>query len=60
VLRARTVDESAVTIVSNVKVKVNARHSILYLCLHDLLGKSLPLPLPLSLRSPLTLLRTTQ
>jgi len=59
-LRDRTVNESAVTIVSNVKVKVNARHSILYLYLHALLGKPLPLPLHLPLRLPLTLLRTTQ
>jgi hypothetical protein len=55
-LFARVADNNAVTIVTNVKVKANVRHSILYLSLHDLLGK--PLPLPFSLH--LTLSRAAQ
>jgi hypothetical protein len=38
---ARTADNPAVTIVPNVKIKMNARHSISYLSLHDLFGKAL-------------------
>jgi len=38
VRHARTADSPAVTVVPNVKVKVNGRHSIPYLSPHDLLG----------------------
>jgi hypothetical protein len=48
VRHARTPDKLAVSIVANGKINVNATHSIPYLKLHDLLGKTLSLPSPLS------------
>jgi len=45
---ARTADNPAVTVETNVKVKLTARYPIQYLSLHALLGK----PLPLSLSKP--------
>jgi len=47
-LHERTFDNPAVTFVPDVKEKVNATLSTPYLSLHDLLGKTLVLPLPLS------------
>jgi len=43
------VNNSAILLLSNVKVRMEAQHSILPLSLRDLLRKPLPLPLPLSL-----------
>jgi hypothetical protein len=41
---ARTADRSAVLVVPNVTVSMEAHHSIPSLILHDLLWKALPLP----------------
>jgi hypothetical protein len=54
VLHARTSDNPDVTIVPNIKLKMNARHSIHYLSLNDLLEKPLDLPLPLSISTQRT------
>jgi len=54
-LHARTADNTAVTIGPNIRIKVNARHSIPSLRLPNLLGKPLPLPLSRPTQWTLTL-----
>ena len=44
-LTARIADNCAVKGVPNVKVRMEAQHSIALMSLRDLLGKALPLPL---------------
>ena len=40
--QVRRADNFAIIVVPNVEVRMEAKHFILLLCLHDLLGKALP------------------